>query len=92
MDTGEGEACLQGAQYICERLRIRGTITRLDMLEIRRTAIALEEEELLELERIVVDCDEKEALRFLKKSVYDKVADSQEVKKACSDFNPSLRT
>jgi len=62
------------------------------MLEIRRTAIALEEEELLELERIVVDCDEKEALRFLKKSVYDKVADSQEVKKACSDFNPSLRT
>jgi hypothetical protein len=62
------------------------------MLEIRRTAIALEEEELLELERIVVDCDEKEALRFLKKSVYDKVADSQEVKKACSDFNESLRT
>lgn len=62
------------------------------MLEIRITAIALGEEELLELERIVVDCDEKEALRFLKKSVYDKVADSQEVKKACSDFNPSLRT
>jgi hypothetical protein len=62
------------------------------MLEIRRTAIALEEEELLELERIVVDCDEKEALRFLKKSVYDKVADSQEVKNACSNFNESLRT
>jgi hypothetical protein len=62
------------------------------MLEIRRTAIALEEEELLELERIVVDCDEKEALHFLKKSVYSKVANSQEVKKACSDFNESLRT
>ena len=62
------------------------------MLEIRRTAIALGEEELLELECIVVDRDEKEALRFLKKSVYNKVADSQEVKKACSDFNPSLRT
>ena len=62
------------------------------MLEIRRTAIALEEEELLELERIVVDCDEEEALHFLKKSVYNKVADSQEVKKACSSFNQSLRT
>ena len=62
------------------------------MLEIRKTAIALEEEELLELERIVVDCDEKEALRFLKKSVYNKVADSQEVKNACSNFNQSLRT
>jgi hypothetical protein len=74
------------------RLRIRGTITRLDMLEIRRTAIALEEEELIELETIMVDCDEKEALCFLKKSVYNKVADSQEVKKACSNFNPSLRT
>jgi len=62
------------------------------MLEIRRTAIALEEEELIELETIMVDCDEKEALCFLKKSVYNKVADSQEVKKACSNFNPSLRT
>jgi hypothetical protein len=47
------------------------------MLEIRKTAIALEEEELLELEQIMVDRDEKEALIFLKKSVYDKVAHSQ---------------
>ena len=62
------------------------------MLEIRRTAIALGEEELLELECIVVDRDEKEALRFLKKSVYNKVAYSQEVRKACSDFSQSLRT
>lgn len=62
------------------------------MLEIRKTAIALEEEEVIELKRIMVDCDEKEALLFLKKSVYDKVADSQEVKKACSNFNQSLRT
>ena len=31
------------------------------MLEIRKTAIALDEEELLELERIVIDRDEKEA-------------------------------
>ena len=62
------------------------------MLEISKTAIALQEEELLELERIMVDCDEKEALHFLKKSVYDKVVGSQEVKRACSNFNESLRT
>ena len=39
------------------------------MLEIRKTAIALDERELLELERSVTDRDEKEALIFLKKSV-----------------------
>jgi hypothetical protein len=50
------------------------------MLEIRKTAIALDEKELLELERIITDGDEKEALRFLKKSVYDKVARSQQGK------------
>ena len=32
------------------------------MLEIRKTAVALDEKELLELERIIVDSDEKEAL------------------------------
>jgi len=48
------------------------------MLEIRKTAIALEEEELLELEQIIVDRDEKEALAFLKKSVYDKASRSQQ--------------
>jgi hypothetical protein len=50
------------------------------MLEIRKTAIAFEEEELLELEQIIVDRDEKEALIFLKKSVYDKVVHSQQGK------------
>lgn len=48
------------------------------MLEIRKTAILLEEEELLELEQIMVDRDEAEALKFLKKCVYDKVARSQQ--------------
>ena len=48
------------------------------MLEIRKTAIALDEKELLELERIIIDCDEKGALRFLKKSVYDKIVRSQQ--------------
>ena len=44
------------------------------MVEPIKTAIALDEEELLELARIMVSRDEKEALNFLKKSVYDKVA------------------
>lgn len=34
------------------------------MLEIRKTAVSLDERDLLELERIVTDGDEKEALRF----------------------------
>jgi len=48
------------------------------MLEVRKTAVALEEEELVELQRIIIDRDEKEALRFLKRSVYDKVRKSQQ--------------
>jgi len=47
------------------------------MLEIKRTAIGLDEKELLELERIITDGDKKESLRFLRKTVYDKVARSQ---------------
>lgn len=62
------------------------------MIEISKTAIVLEEEELLELERILVDCDEKEALAFLKESVYDKVVRSQQVKKDHSRLNQSLQT
>ena len=48
------------------------------MLEIRKTAIALDEQELLELERVITDKNEKEALGFLKKAVYNKVARSQQ--------------
>ena len=48
------------------------------MLEIRKTAIALDEKELLQLERIITDGDEKEAFRFLKKIVYDKIIRSQQ--------------
>ena len=50
------------------------------MLDIRKTAVALDEEELLELERVITDRDEKGALRFLKKTVYDKIARSQQGK------------
>ena len=47
------------------------------MIEIRKTAIALEEPKLIELERILTDGDEKEALIFLRRTVYIKVARSQ---------------
>jgi hypothetical protein len=50
------------------------------MLEIRKTAIGLEPEELLELEQIIIDRDERGALAFLKRSVYDKVSHSQQGK------------
>ncbi|MDD5094946.1 MAG: hypothetical protein PHV74_11295 [Dehalococcoidia bacterium] len=48
------------------------------MLEIRKTAIFFDEEELLDLVRILGDHDEARAFRFLKKSVYDKIARSQQ--------------
>lgn len=48
------------------------------MLEVRKTAVSLDESDLLELERIIVDADAGEALRFLKKSVYDRVIRSQQ--------------
>ena len=50
------------------------------MLEIKRTAIALDEKELLELERVITDRDEKGALSFLKRAVYDKISRSQQGK------------
>ena len=43
------------------------------MLEIRRTAIFLDEKELLELERLIVDQDREGAIRYLRESIYDKV-------------------
>jgi len=48
------------------------------MLEIRKTAVSFDENDLMELERIVTDADEKEALRFLKKSIYDRILYSQQ--------------
>ena len=48
------------------------------MLEIRKTAIALDEKEILDLARIVIDGDEGGALTFLKKSVYDRIVHAQQ--------------
>jgi hypothetical protein len=47
------------------------------MLEIRKTAVAFEGIDLIEIERIVIDGDKEEALRFLKKSVYARIVKSQ---------------
>ena len=48
------------------------------MLEIRKTAVSFDEGDLMELERIVTDADEKEAFRFVKKSIYDRILHSQQ--------------
>ena len=48
------------------------------MLEIRKSALSFDEQDLMELERIVTDGDEKEALRFVKKSIYNRILHSQQ--------------
>ena len=50
------------------------------MLEIRKMVVSLDERDLLELERIITDNGEKEALRFLKKSIYDRIVHAQQGK------------
>jgi hypothetical protein len=50
------------------------------MLEIKKTVLTVEENELIELQRIIIDRDKEEALRFLKKSVFDKILHSQQGK------------
>ena len=50
------------------------------MLEIRKTAVSFDERDLIELERIIIDSDEKEALHFLKKNVYDRISHAQQGK------------
>ena len=48
------------------------------MLEIKKSAVSLDEQDLMELERIITDNDEKEALRFIKKSIYDRIVHAQQ--------------
>ena len=48
------------------------------MLEIRKAAVAFDEKDLMELERIMVDNDMDDAMRFLKKCVYDRILHSQQ--------------
>jgi len=48
------------------------------MLEIRKTVVPFDERDIMELERIITDGDTKEALDFLKKTVYERMAHSQQ--------------
>jgi hypothetical protein len=48
------------------------------VLEIRKAAISLDEAEVLELERVITDRDEKEAIVFLKRCVYDRILHAQQ--------------
>ncbi|MBI4331926.1 MAG: hypothetical protein HY673_11655 [Chloroflexi bacterium] len=44
------------------------------MLEIKKTAIFLEAEEVEALERIIVDWNKETAIDYLKKFIYDRVS------------------
>jgi hypothetical protein len=48
------------------------------MLEIRKTAISFDEQDLIELERIIIDGDKEEALKFLTRSIYNRILHSQQ--------------
>ena len=48
------------------------------MLEIRKAAVSFDERDVMELEIIVTDGDKEEALKFVKKSVYDRILHSQQ--------------
>ena len=47
------------------------------MLEMRKMVVSLEEADLMELEGIIMDGDEKMALKYLKKTIYDRVVQEQ---------------
>jgi len=48
------------------------------MLEITKKVIALEPQEIMELERIIIDEDYESEYRFLKRNIYRKLISSQE--------------
>jgi len=48
------------------------------MLEITKKIVSLEPEEVMELERIIIDEDQAGAYTFLKKAIYHKLAASQD--------------
>ena len=50
------------------------------MLELRKTAVSLDERDLMALERLITDTDEKGAFLFLKKCIYDRILHSQQGK------------
>jgi len=62
------------------------------MLEIKKQAIALEPEDLMELERIITDQDQAGAYAFLKKAIYQRLLVSQGGRLKChldGEANPA---
>lgn len=47
------------------------------MLEIRKSSVGFDEQEMMRLESIIMDADAPAALAFLKGSVYEKIILSQ---------------
>jgi len=47
------------------------------MIEIRKTSITIDEMDLIDLERIITDLDEKEALQYLRKAIYSQIEQIQ---------------
>ena len=47
------------------------------MLEIRKAAVAFDEQEMMRLEGIILDADAVAALAFLRSSVYHKIEQTQ---------------
>lgn len=58
-------------------------------LKIKRTAVSFEPDEVMEIERIMMDADEKGALEFLRKGVYAKMVASQKAGLHSHDVNPA---
>jgi hypothetical protein len=58
--------------------RRRNASVRDNVLEIKKTVIAFDENNLVELEQIITDEDEKAAFKFLRKSVYDRIRHYQQ--------------
>ena len=47
-------------------------------MKLRKPLSPLDEQDVMALERIITDADEKGALLFLKKSIYDRILYSQQ--------------
>lgn len=51
-----------------------------EMLEIKKTVVTFNEQDIMELERIITDDDKKEALLFIKKVIYERILHAQQGK------------
>jgi len=57
-------------------------------LEIKKAILTLEPEDVMELERILIDRDEEAALKFLSKKVKAKIEAAQKSGLHCHDMCP----